>query len=83
MLLKHVMKFPVTESVCDTKQQLLAVKPLILAPYISSSKVHIAPKEESALVCRFLFSAASSEVAATTVLIFDTLTWSSVTEKGE
>ena len=68
------MKFPTTESVCETEQQLLAVKPLILAAYISSRLLHMNPNEESVLVCRFLFSDASSEVAASTVLILDTLT---------
>ena len=76
------MKFPTTESVWDTKQQLFADKPLILAPYILSIKAHSTPNEESVLVCRFLFSDASSEIALTTVLIFDTLTSSTLTEKG-
>ena len=80
---KHVMKFPTTESVCVTKQQLFAVilvVEVIPDPISVSINAHILPMEESVLVCRFLLSDASAEVAATTAPTESMLASSSVTE---
>ena len=77
------MKFPTTESVCVTKQQLFAVilvVEVIPDPISVSINEHILPMEESVLVCRFLLSDASVEVAATTTPIESMLASSSVTE---
>ena len=77
------MKFPTTESVCVTKQQLFAVilvVDVIPDPISVSSNVHTTPMEESVFVCRFLLSDASVEVAATTVPIESMLASSVLTE---
>ena len=77
------MKFPTTESVCVTKQQLFAVilvEEVIPDPISVSINAHILPMEESVLVCRFLLSDASAEVAATTAPTESMLASSSVTE---
>ena len=77
------MKFPTTESVCVTKQQLFAVilvLEVIPDPISVSINAHILPMEESVLVCRFLLSDASVEVAATTAPTESMLASSSVTE---
>ena len=77
------MKFPTTESVCVTKQQLFAVilvVDVIPDPKSVSAIVHRTPMEESVFVCRFLLSDASVEVAATTVPIESMLASSVLTE---
>ena len=82
---KHVMKFPTTESVCVTKQQLFAVilvVEVIPDPISVSINAHILPIEESVFVCRFLLSDASVDTASTTVPIESMLASSVLTEMG-
>ena len=80
---KHDIKFPTTESVCDTKQQLFAVilvVEVIPDPKSVSINAHTLPMDESVFVCLFRFSVASSIAATVTVFIESITISSSVTE---